>query len=142
LATRNRPNVTKVLLLPLQSDVKVWRENKGWTGPHTLLGLNPDSTAAIVDINGRPTTFRTTVVHPYYYDDRAASPQPHKKEHVDNLNGEDNDYVLEQPPRRRRGRLKGSKNKPKFLPLAVTAPAETVNAAHLAQREQDDLVLA
>jgi hypothetical protein len=142
LATRNGPNVTEVLLLPLQSDVKVWRENKGWTGPHTLLGLNLDSTAAIVDINGRPTTFRTTVVHPYHHDDGAVSPQPHEKEHDDDLNDRDDDYVPEQPPRRRRGRPKGSKNKPKSLPPALTAPAETGNAAHLAQREQDDLVLA
>jgi hypothetical protein len=142
LATRNGPNVTEVLLLPLQSDVKVWCENKGWTGPHTLLGLNLDSTAAIVDINGRPTTFRTTVVHPYHHDDGAVSPQPHEKEHDDDLNDGDDDYVPEQPPRRRRGRPKGSKNKPKSLPPALTAPAETGNAAHLAQREQDDLVLA
>ncbi|KAK1914262.1 hypothetical protein P3342_007508 [Pyrenophora teres f. teres] len=51
LGTRNGPNdiVTQVLELPLQSNVKVWREGLGWTGPHTLIALNNDQTAAIVD---------------------------------------------------------------------------------------------
>jgi hypothetical protein len=37
LATRNGPNVTETLQLLIQSSVKVWRENCGWTGPHTLI---------------------------------------------------------------------------------------------------------
>jgi hypothetical protein len=110
LATCNGPSVTEVLLLPLQSDVKVWRENKRWTGPHTLLGLNPDSTAAIIEINSKPITFLTTVVQPYHYDEAAspqprkgsASPQPHEEKHNNNgYHDGDSDFVPEQPPPQR-----------------------------------------
>ncbi|KAF1828035.1 hypothetical protein BDW02DRAFT_584775, partial [Decorospora gaudefroyi] len=59
-------------------------------------------------------------------------------------NGPDITEMLQLPiqgkvkPKRGRGRPKGSKNKPK----ATTAPTEDVNQMHLAQREQDDLLLS
>ena len=34
LATRNGPDITDVLQLSIPSNVKVWRENNGWSGPH------------------------------------------------------------------------------------------------------------
>lgn len=37
LAMRNGPNVTETLSLPLYSEVLVYREKRGWTGPWKLL---------------------------------------------------------------------------------------------------------
>ncbi|KAF7578000.1 hypothetical protein PtrM4_022400 [Pyrenophora tritici-repentis] len=139
LGTRNGPNniVTQVLELPLQSNVKVWREGLGWTGPHTLLALNDDQTAAIVDAHGKQASFRITSVQPYHQDDTTNLPRPDEEQHGDeeqhSEHQRDNDDFVppEEPPQRRgRGRPKGSKNKPK------------THAANLAQREKDDIVLA
>ncbi|KAF1357214.1 hypothetical protein EJ07DRAFT_129503, partial [Lizonia empirigonia] len=136
LATRNGPDeiIAKLLELPIQSDVKVWRENKGWTGPHTLIALKTDRTAVIVDIDGRQATFRITSVQPYYRNESTEiSLHNDDKDHRETR---DDDYIPEDdPPRRRRGRPKGSKNKLK------AAQAETYDT-NLAQREQDDLVLS
>ena len=136
LATRNGPDeiVAKVLEPPIQNNVKAWRENKGWTGPHTLIALNTDRTAVIVDVDVRQATFRITSVQPYYRNKYTKS-NPHNDD-KDHRETRDDDYISEDDPRRRRrGRPKGSKNKPK------AAQAETYDA-NLAQREQDDLVLS
>lgn len=138
LATRNGPSVTELLQLPLQSNVRVWRESKGWSGPYKLIAFNNDNTAAIVSINGRDVTFRVTVVRPYYCDSTANLDTPHEAtdnhEDSDHPAIDDEEFIPHQDeqPRRRRGRPKGSKNKPKTPPTT----------AYLAQREQDDLALA
>ena len=79
-----------------------------------------------MDINGKPTNFRITVVKPYYRDDSTEIPQPAD----DDDNVDDPDLADEwlpplspvaalpgpteaAPPRPRRGRPPGSKNKPK-----------------------------
>lgn len=49
LGMRNGPDVTEMMELPLQSPVKVWRENRGWTGPHTLIAMNNDKTSHLQD---------------------------------------------------------------------------------------------
>ncbi|KAF2741607.1 putative integrase, partial [Sporormia fimetaria CBS 119925] len=67
LGMRNGPSISDTLELPLQSEVKVWREKKGWRGPFVLLAR--DSNTCTVDINGKPTNFRITVVKPYHRDD-------------------------------------------------------------------------
>jgi hypothetical protein len=41
LHSRNGPDVTHQLTLPLQSDVRVWREKEGWQGPFNLLATGP-----------------------------------------------------------------------------------------------------
>ncbi|KAK1914231.1 hypothetical protein P3342_007477 [Pyrenophora teres f. teres] len=96
LGTRNGPNdiVTQVLELPLQSNVKVWREGLRWTGPHALIALNNDQTAAIVDTYGK----------------QHSDEEPHSDHQRDN-----DEFVPQEEPlqRRGRGRPKGSKNKPK-----------------------------
>ncbi|KAK1912598.1 hypothetical protein P3342_004534 [Pyrenophora teres f. teres] len=139
LGTRNGPNdiVTQVLELPLQSNVKVWREGLGWTGPHTLIALNNDQTAAVIDTHGKQASFRITSVQPYHQDDTTNLPRLDEEQHSDEEphsdHQRDNDEFVpqEEPPQRRgRGRPKGSKNKPK------------THAANLAQREKDDIVLA
>lgn len=141
LATRNGPDTRATVELPLQSKVKVWRESSGWTGPHKLLAFNDDQTAAVVDFNGRQATFRTTVVRPYYEDEHTATQASRNNDTIVDTTddaagagddvGPDEDYQPEQsapPPRRGRGRPKGSKNKPK--------------QTFLTRKEQDDYDLA
>ncbi|KAI0996519.1 hypothetical protein K3495_g11663, partial [Podosphaera aphanis] len=51
LSMRNDPNIIDTIQLPLQSEVKVWRENIGWTGPHTLLARSDNDVTCTVDVN-------------------------------------------------------------------------------------------
>lgn len=69
LAIRNGPRRTDVHDLPLNSPVLVWREgNTGqsghWDGPFTLLSIEGET--CVVKINSGPTSFRSTVVKPYF----------------------------------------------------------------------------
>ncbi|EFQ94716.1 hypothetical protein PTT_07506, partial [Pyrenophora teres f. teres 0-1] len=91
LGTRNGPNdiVTQVLELPPQSNVKVWREGLGWTGPHTLIALNDDQTAAIVNAHGKQASFRITSVQPYHQDDTTNLPRPDEEPHSDHQRDND-----------------------------------------------------
>jgi hypothetical protein len=64
LATRNGPNIEGLLpsMLPIGSEVRVWREKKGWQGLCKVLATN--GIDITVDDNG-PRTFRATAVRPY-----------------------------------------------------------------------------
>ena len=64
LATRNGPNTSQVLDLPLQSLVRVWRERKGWKGPYKLLSIEGET--CTIDMKRGPKQFRTTVVKPFH----------------------------------------------------------------------------
>ncbi|KAF1938593.1 hypothetical protein EJ02DRAFT_354125, partial [Clathrospora elynae] len=64
LNTRNGPDTADVLALPLQSKVLVWRESNGWNGPYRIASI--DGHNVTVDMINGPTTFRSTVVKPYY----------------------------------------------------------------------------
>jgi len=64
LAIRNGPNIEAVLNLFLQSDVRVWREKDGWTGPFKFIATDGD--ICIIDMLYGPTNFRSTVVKLYY----------------------------------------------------------------------------
>ena len=64
LAMRNGPDTRAILNLPIQSDVRVWREKDGWTGPFKLLAS--DGETCIIDMPYGPADFRSTVVKPYY----------------------------------------------------------------------------
>src|SRR5258707_12370146 len=66
LAMRNGPSTKLTVDLPLQSDVRVWREKDGWNGPYKLLAI--DGETCTVDMPYGPTNFRTTVVKPYFTD--------------------------------------------------------------------------
>src|SRR5450432_2959538 len=68
LNTRNGPNTTNTLDLPLNSQVLVWREgNTGqagsWNGPHKLVNITNES--CIVAMPHGDTMFRSTVVKPF-----------------------------------------------------------------------------
>ncbi len=55
LAIRNGPNTKITLDLPLQSDVRVWREKEGQKGPYKLIVINRET--CIVDMLQGPTKF-------------------------------------------------------------------------------------
>jgi len=67
LRQRNGPRVDEVHELPINSKVWVWREDKGWTGPHTLLTV--DRETCTVQTQTGTGKFRTTVVKPFLTDD-------------------------------------------------------------------------
>jgi hypothetical protein len=43
LAMRNGPDTKITLDLPLQSDVRVWREKRGWKGPYKLIAIDGET---------------------------------------------------------------------------------------------------
>ncbi|KAJ5904893.1 uncharacterized protein N7473_001809 [Penicillium subrubescens] len=119
LAMRNGPNITTTLDLPLQSDVRVWREKGGWKGPYKLLAM--DGEICTVDMPYGPTKFRSTVVKPYHREElpegegeqrriRAEDDQVDRTVDSEPVNEPDKPVEIQ---RRGRGRPPGSKNKPK-----------------------------
>lgn len=52
----NGPNIIYATQLPLQSEVRVYRENGKWTGPFRLIATDRES--CIVDIKVKPVKFR------------------------------------------------------------------------------------
>ncbi|CCU76925.1 integrase and RNaseH domain-containing protein [Blumeria hordei DH14] len=67
LSMKNGPNTNSLLNLPLQSDVRVWREKEKWTGPSKLISMNGEN--CTIQMPHGPATFRSTVVKPYYTED-------------------------------------------------------------------------
>lgn len=160
LATRNGPSTMETTNLPLQSQVRVWREKKGWKGPYTLIGVNGED--VILAMDRGPRTFRSTAVKPYYTDPEpikstaspthaelpenpAVLPEPTEgattllepPENPENTNSTGRNV----PEKRRPGRPKGSKNKKWSAYLACTFFAEN-DAAFLSAKEKADAVLA
>ncbi|KJZ70368.1 hypothetical protein HIM_10259 [Hirsutella minnesotensis 3608] len=121
LNTRNGPNVERAAERHLQSEVLVWREADGWTGPWIVIDNNGHE-ITINHVNG-PRNFRITAVKKYHRDPQAPSSQPHddsqpNPRRVDpnappNPDQDDVPAPVPLPEQRRRGRPKGSKNKPK-----------------------------
>ena len=69
LNTRNGPGTTSIHGLTLNSDVLVWREgNTGqpgsWTGPYKIISIQDEN--CVVALPHGHTTFRSTVVKPYF----------------------------------------------------------------------------
>ena len=126
LNTRNGPTTEEVLSLPLQSEVMVWREKNGWQGPYKVIDMkNHDVT---VDMVNGPTTFRSTVVKPYYRD-TTTDVIPAADEEEGPNTAEQQPSTAAQPAQpRRRGRPPGSRNKPKVQ--------------YLSKKEEDDYALA
>jgi hypothetical protein len=124
LAIRNGPNIEDVLRLPLMSKVRVYRENKGWSGPYKLVAYDGNGTEYTVDVNGKNIRFRVTSVRFYYRNEYTAEPKSAETEDSSNESNKsgDEDYRSKEsekpnnPKPRRRGRSSGSKNKPKVNP--------------------------
>ncbi|KAI0997433.1 hypothetical protein K3495_g10752 [Podosphaera aphanis] len=128
--------------LPLQSEVKVWRENIGWTGPHTLLARSDNDVTCTVDVNGKVINFRTVSVKPYHRDENTVTKDVNDS--VDSPAGDelndDEEYrptLQEEQPQRKRGRPKGSRNAPKSL--AVRNMTESI---WMAEKEKLDAALS
>lgn len=118
LAMCNGPSTTATLNLPLQSDVRVWREKGGWKGPYKLLAA--DGETCTVDMPHGPTKFRSNIVKPYYREKHPeggrgqpraeAESQGDETINAKHLDGPDKPAEIQ---RRGRGRPPESKNKPK-----------------------------
>jgi hypothetical protein len=125
LNIRNEPPTEDILELPLQSEVMVWREKKGWQGPYKVIPT--EGYEVTVNMVNGPTTFRTTVVKRYY-----------RNEDTENGNLAADTMTNHQTPAaepivrlpRRRGRPAGSKNK------------VNVYAQCLTKKEEDDYAQA
>ena len=136
LNTRNGPAIDKVLSLPLQSEVMVWREKTGWQGPYKVINMK-DHDVTIDMVNG-PATFRSTVVKPYYRNPTTVTDDvTPNTDGVPATDEETGQIAAQTPPPtdttqaaqpRKRGRPPGSKNKPKVL--------------YLSKKEEDDYALA
>jgi hypothetical protein len=124
LAIRNGPNIENVLRLPFMSEIRVYREDKGWSGFYKLVAHDGNGTECTVDVNGKNTRFRVTSVRPYYRNEHTAEPKPAETEDLNNESDKpgDEDYRFKEsekpnnPKPRRRERPSGSKNKPKVNP--------------------------
>ncbi len=69
-------------MLPINSDVKVWRENNGWTGPFKLLSISDET--CVIEIPRGPIQFRSTVVKPYYHDEEEDLPEEERMHEQEN----------------------------------------------------------
>ncbi|KAM4062355.1 reverse transcriptase (RNA-dependent DNA polymerase) [Hirsutella rhossiliensis] len=116
LRTRNGPSTADVLSLPLQSEVRVWREKDGWQGPFKIASIDGHN-VTIDTVNG-PQVFRSTHVQPYLRRRRnPARPDPGTPQ--------------ERTPT-------GSKNKPKDLIMMTAPPGQSF----LTQKEEDAYALS
>jgi hypothetical protein len=64
LAICNSLNTKNTLDLPLQSDVRVWREKEGWTGLYKLIITKEE--ICIINMLQGPIKFWLTAVKPYF----------------------------------------------------------------------------
>jgi hypothetical protein len=71
---RNGPNTMPTLDLLINSDVCIWREKGGWTGPYKLLETNGKTCTAVMPHG--PANFCSTVVKPYYTKEVPEDDQP------------------------------------------------------------------
>lgn len=125
LNTRNGPATADMLALSLQSEVLVWRESDGWNGPYKVASI--DGHNVTVDMVNDPTTFRSTVVKPYYRPDHLWSDPDAPHASHEPPDAEIAVPLAAQP--RRRGRPPGSKNKRKAY-------------AYITKKKENDLELA
>ncbi|KAH0420026.1 integrase [Colletotrichum camelliae] len=108
LALRNGPSTSSTLALPVQSDVLVWRENKGRAGPYKLFIEAENCT---LDLPRGPRVFRSTHIKPFSDDldeDVVDVPATSVKE--------DQEGLPAPPPPRRRGRPSKGEERPKPSP--------------------------
>jgi hypothetical protein len=143
LGMRNGPSTLETLNLPLQAEVKVWRENLGWKGPFVLLAR--DGETCTVDVDGKATNFRTVVVKPYYRDESTEIPADDDDEGDDAEDTRDADWTPDelQPVKKKRGRPVGSRNKPKDMNIDTAMMTSTMmSVAYLSTKEQTDYELS
>ena len=78
-----------VLNLPLKTEVMIWREKKGWTGPYEIMGI--DGRNITVHLDNGPLTVRWTHVREYHRPTHTPR-EPHKRDrHSENYPHEEVD---------------------------------------------------
>jgi hypothetical protein len=110
---RNGPDTKITLDLPLQSDVRVWREKDGWQGPYKLLATEGET--CTINMPYRPTKFRSTVVKPYLTEETTEMLEGQTvHEENDETVRREPDETVQRGPRRPRGsrNTKRSENQP------------------------------
>ena len=148
LNQRNGPDTIETLRLPIGSEVLVWREHGKWTGPHTLIGI--DGTDCTVQINDHTSSFRITSVKPFLRDDidmnegNSASNDEGTNLRSPSPIQADEEYIpeTEQPPVRKRGRPRGSKNKPREAQTQFTSLEHDTPLIFLSAKEKSDAELS
>ena len=145
---RNGPNIDSTLRLAIGSDVLVWRENGKWTGPHTLISI--EGTECTVQVGNHTASFRATSVKPYLRDDSNTvdDTPPSGFEHPVSRSPSpihaDDDYEPDaQPaPTRKRGRPRGSKNKPRQVQASHMTLVHDEPRVFLSEKEKADAALS
>jgi len=154
LGMRNGPNTSTTLDLPLQSEVRVWREKGGWSGPHQLIAI--DGQTCTIQMPHGPTQFRSTVIKPYYKDNSSEPLQDATEDALEESHDQrapegdhDSDtIVVDTPqPRRGRGRPKGSRNRQHLVDFEEQFVAAIENGVELSMafmtaKEKADFELA
>ena len=132
--TRNGPSSTEVTSLPLQSEVLVWRENRGWQGPYKILAI--DNQDVTLDMPNGPTNFRSTALQPYHRDPETIVVHERTDDEANEIDelpapiDEPPAPINEQPQTARRGRPRGSRNR------------QRAAGAYLTKKEADDYALS
>jgi hypothetical protein len=111
----NGPDTKNTLDLPLQSDVRVWREKEGWTGPYKLIATEEET--CTINMSRGPVKFRSTVVRPYLTEqpcqEELEVPEEPQDEGPQDEGTQDEGTQDEEPQETRRGqgRPKGPRNR-------------------------------
>lgn len=138
LSARNGPVMDELLALPVGSEVRVWRENRGWQGPYSV--IETDGHNVILDMVNGPTKLRSTVCQPYYRSSQDPTTYPDfRPEAVDQQN--DPPVPIPVVPRSR-GRPKGSKNKAKPLDNTALHHVTRGPQVFLSRKEKNDRQLS
>ena len=70
---RNGPRTSHLADLLVNSDVLVWREEKGWQGLYQLLAVNRETVQ--IQLPNRPRSFRSTSIKLFYEDPKQVDAQ-------------------------------------------------------------------
>ncbi|XMA09892.1 hypothetical protein WAI453_002683 [Rhynchosporium graminicola] len=161
LAMRNGPDTSDTLSLPLNSEVRVWREKAtdnrpGWTGPFKLISTEGET--CVVQLDSGPKRFRSTIVKPYL---RPQSEHEDDSELPLQDDGGDEEHPVQEEPSQVRKSTRGRIPRRRFaIEAEFSAEAEAeddyfdehmlaevllekeVNMAFLSRLEKADLELS
>ena len=129
LVMRNGPDTSDIHKLPLMSDILVWREKEGWTGPYKLMAT--DGETYTVEMPYSTTNFRSTVVRPFYKEKTV-------RDSTDSLLTPANDVPYEGQFRKTRPIVEI----PVFRPKGEATRAVHTTTVFLTKKEQSDLELS
>ncbi|KDN64951.1 putative conserved hypothetical protein [Colletotrichum sublineola] len=147
--TRNGPNATDTVALPLQSMVRVWHEKDGWQGPFRHIASN--GTECTVNLPHGPRTFRSTVVKPYHDDPTTTEGSPGSQESNDDDEDElaatpadevSDTIVVNTRPKRKPGRPKRYTHFFDETGMCAATSAAAFATTFVSAKEEADLLLA